>query len=83
MIIPNALLPQIANEVNRAIRLYPKFNSLHEGYAILFEEVDELWEHVRVKQIKRDPEKITKECIQIAAMAVRIILDCGENQYKK
>jgi hypothetical protein len=49
------------------------------------EEVDELWDHVKQKQTVREYRKdlIHKECIQIAAMALRIIIDCGENGYSK
>ncbi len=36
-------------EVGRARDKYPPFNSAHEGYAVLYEEVDKLWDHVKVK----------------------------------
>lgn len=35
------LLDAISAEVDRAQSLYPRFNSNHEGYAVLLEEVDE------------------------------------------
>jgi hypothetical protein len=66
---------RIFNELNLA-KKYPSFHSLHEGYAVLLEEVDELWDCVRLNQKKRDYELIEKECIQIASMAIRIIKDC-------
>lgn len=47
------------------------FNSAHEGYAVLLEEVDELWEHVRKKRHERDRISMRKECVQIAAMAMK------------
>jgi len=72
------VLGEVADEMNKAISQFPAFHSLHEGYAMMLEEVDELWEHVKTNQKRRDKEAIKKECIQIAAMALRIILDCGD-----
>jgi hypothetical protein len=68
----------IIDEVTRAQSNYPKFNSAHEGYAVLLEEVDELWDLVKVKQARHDHKAMREEAVQIAAMAVRFILDiCG------
>ena len=72
------LLGEVVDEMNKAISQFPTLHSLHEGYAIMLEEVDELWEHVKMNQKRRDKKAIKKECIQIAAMALRIILDCGD-----
>lgn len=65
------LLLEIKQEMSWATENYPPFNSAHEGFSILNEEVDELWEHVKVKQKNRDGEAMQKEAIQIAAMALR------------
>jgi hypothetical protein len=51
------------------------FNSAHEGYAVILEEMDELWEEVKKKASSRDAGKLEKEAIQVAAMAVRFIND--------
>lgn len=53
----------------RANEAHPLFSSLHEGYAVVLEEVDELWELVRMKASKRDPLDVLEELVQIAAMA--------------
>ena len=50
-------------------------NSPHEGYAVILEELDELWEWVRLQNHKRDPEAALSECVQIAAMAQRFAED--------
>jgi hypothetical protein len=64
----------ISAEYQRA-KVWPAMNSAHEGYAVLAEEVDELWDHVKVKQGSRNIEKMTYEAVQVAAMALRFIID--------
>ena len=49
------------------------FHNAHEGWAVLYEEVDELWEEVREKY--PDEAKQLKEAIQCAAMSVRFVHD--------
>lgn len=63
-------------ELLKAIRKYPPFNGCHEGYAVLLEEVDELWTEVKVKQGERDVDALKAEAIQVAAMALRFYIDC-------
>lgn len=63
---------------------WPPFNSAHEGFAVLAEEVDELWAHVKVNQKRRDLAAMRKEAIQVAAMALRFALDvCDETRGRK
>ncbi len=58
---------------------WPPFNSAHEGYAILLEEMDELKAHVWTNQKRRDIDAMRVEAIQVAAMALRFIADvCNE-----
>jgi len=67
----------IANEYNDASSKFPKFNSAHEGWAVLKEEMDELWEAVRLNQKNPDrAEQLENEAIQVGAMAVRFLVDC-------
>lgn len=69
------ILGSIRAEVITAEERWPSFVNAHEGYAVLLEEVEELWAHVKTNQAKRDPEEMRKEAIQVAAMAVRFIRD--------
>lgn len=69
-----------ATECMLATEKWPPFNSAHEGFAVLKEEVDELWDHVKVNQKRRDVEAMRKECIQIAAMAMRFALEVCDEQ---
>ena len=64
---------RVAIEIERARRKHGKMNSLHEGYAVLLEEVDEFWEHV--KHDNQDKAEILSELVQIGAMAQRIAED--------
>lgn len=64
------------DEATNAKEKWPPFNSAHEGFAVLKEEVDELWDHVKVKQKKRDLAAMKKEAIQVAAMALRFASEC-------
>jgi hypothetical protein len=50
------------------------FASRHEGYAVLLEEVDELWDEV--KKRNPDPFAMRKEAAHVAAMAIRFMADC-------
>lgn len=73
------ILKQVLVEYDHATANYPAFASAHEGYAVLLEEVDELWAEVKVKQCKHDHDRMRAEAIQIAAMAVRFAMDvCSE-----
>lgn len=69
------VLAQVQVEVERAEANWPAFNSAHEGYAIMLEEVDELWSHVKTNQKRRDIEAMRAEAIQVAAMALRFVRD--------
>ena len=62
----------LVEELNRANRIYgPSFASPHEGYAVILEELDELFDEIRKKQ--PDKERLQEEAIQIGAMAIKFI----------
>jgi hypothetical protein len=58
-------------EVERAKRHKEIFSSLHEAYAVILEELDEVWDITRQKRRDREALELRKEFIQIAAMAVK------------
>lgn len=62
-------------ELAAARKGHDPINSLHEGFAVLLEEVDEFKEHVWKRRSKRDPAKILAELVQVGAMAQRIAED--------
>lgn len=83
VILQNArLLEEIDNELARARKLHVPINSAHEAYAVILEELDEYWDHVKTNPRKLSAEaqakrlsEMRKELIQIAAMALRAITD--------
>ena len=64
-----SIITEVINELERGNRLYGLFNSPHEGYAVIKEEVEELWNEVK----KDDYTQARKEAIQIAAMAIKFV----------
>lgn len=73
-----AIVEEVEDELLSAIQKFPSFRSAHEGYAILKEEVDELWDEVKNNK-NDDPRRQRKEAIQVAAMAMRFVLDISDN----
>jgi hypothetical protein len=69
----------VADELGRALNKFEGFNSGHEGYAVILEELDELKEEVWKNKKTRDPAKMRAEAIQVAAMALRFVLDVCDN----
>jgi NTP pyrophosphatase (non-canonical NTP hydrolase) len=65
------VIQEIDAELDRAKSKHTRnFNSTHEGYAVLAEEVDELWDEVKKNG---NQERLREEAIQVAAMAIRFI----------
>lgn len=62
---------EMHREALRARDKFPAFNSTHEGYAVLAEEVDELWDDVKANRV----EAAIVEATQVGAMAIRFIAD--------
>lgn len=76
-------LNEVYTEVQRATDKYPPFNSAHEGYAVLLEEVDELWAEVKRRQGQRDPERLIEEAKHVAAMAARFAVEIAMSNPQK
>lgn len=73
---PEEAIKEIIIEYGRATEQNGPFNSLHEGYAILLEEMDELWSEIKMKPENRSMKCIREEAIQVGAMALRLLIDC-------
>ena len=68
-------LGEILRQIVLARAMHPPINSLHEGYAVLAEEVEEFWEEVRKKSADRDYHNARLELAQVCAVAWRIVHD--------
>lgn len=72
------IINMIRDEYEHALAIHGGFHSAHEGYALILEEMDELWEVVKMKPAEPERQwKMVQEAIQVAAMAIRLIIDCG------
>lgn len=71
-----AAVALVVDELKHALTAFPPFRSGHEGFAIILEELDEMWHEVKhgTPQLARD------EAIQVAAMALRYLIDAPGDQ---
>lgn len=67
---------EIAAEVARAERKHAPLNSPHEAWSVIYEELEELREHVRADTGRSADAR--KEAIQVAAMGLRYVLNLCE-----
>ncbi len=65
----------VSEELDRALKRWPKWTDAHQGIGKILEEFDELKAEVWRKESKRRPKKMRHEAIQIAACAIRFALD--------
>jgi len=68
----------IIEEYGRAVKAETPFNSAHEGYAVMLEEMDELKSEIWKKPAKRYPAHMRIEATQVGAMALRFLIDLCE-----
>jgi hypothetical protein len=79
-----AALQDVYDEVIKAVTKYDPMHSAHEAHSVLREEFEELWEHVKVKQGERDAKAMRHESVQVAAMAIRFLVDiCDSGRSQK
>ena len=64
----------IVSEYDRATQKFGRFNSSHEGYAVIKEEFDELWDHIKNKG--SEDWQLKEEATQVGAMVLRFLVDC-------
>ena len=83
----------IEQEKKDAVKKYGDFNSTHEVYGVLMEEVEEFWDIVKettwdqredstFNALKNKKERMILELTQIAAVAQRAISELQNDQIK-
>jgi hypothetical protein len=77
---PNKAIDAVEQELWRATQAHGPFNSAHEGYAVIKEELDELWDEIKMKSSERNPVNLREEAVQVAAMAIRFLVDIAEDE---
>ncbi len=73
--LPSGFPALVAAELARARAAHSPIPSLHEGAAVLLEELDEFWREVQRRDADRSPLALLAELIQVAAMAQRVAED--------
>lgn len=71
--VAQGVLQEVWDEIQNAIAKHDSMKSSHEGYAVILEELDELWDAIKCNQGYTPAARA--EAIQVAAMAIRYILD--------
>ena len=71
--LENGYLAMFQAEYYRAEEKFQDFHSYHEGYAVLLEELQELWDEIKGDQ---DTKKMQTEAVQVGAMALRFLMNC-------
>ena len=64
-------------ELAAATRKFGPFNNTHESYAVILEELDELWDAVKAN----DTNQACAEAVQVGAMAMRFLFDCAPQEW--
>jgi len=67
------ILKQVGEELDQAESKFGPFNSGHEGFAVILEELDELWHEIKNNKDAGSVRRQRKEAIQVAAMACRFV----------
>jgi len=69
---------EVAEEVIRANAMFDPMNSPHEAHSVIEEEFEEYWDEVKTYNPRKNRDtrpRQREELIQLAAMAVRAVLD--------
>lgn len=75
------ILMDVVEELAKAQIAHEPMHSAHEGWAVIREEMDELWDEVRKRdRSPRTIKRMRREAVQIAAMAVRFVADVCDKE---
>ena len=65
----NKAFALVKKELARARTKFPPYNSSHEGYAVILEELDEAWDDIKANRCA------DKEIAQVAATALKYLIN--------
>lgn len=69
-----SVLDDVKREIENAESKFPEYNSSHEGYSVVAEELDELWQLVKEKD--QNYERQYEEAKHVACTAIRYMKMC-------
>ncbi len=75
------LLIEIGGQLAKAEQKHAPMHGPHEGYAVILEELDELWDEIKRQQI--DQAAMRKEALHVAAMALRFVKDLCDREIRR
>lgn len=76
-----SIVGEVVEELRRARKKFRPMHGPHEGYAVILEELEELWTEIRMNQ--HDRGRMRAEAVQVAAMAIRFIGDVCDRSDEK
>lgn len=80
LLVPQYMAPAlelVIQELHKAMTKHPNpMRSTHEGWAVIREELDEMWDEVRADR----PDLALKEAKQVAAMGLRYLIDMAHGK---
>ena len=74
---------EFADELEKARVKFGPMASAHEGYAVILEELDELWDIVKQKQSTRDYAAMRKETVQLGAMVLAFLVEIVDTENRR
>jgi hypothetical protein len=78
MELDNAM-KEVTAEYTRALKKFGGFASRHEGYAVILEELDELWAEIKNNGTNNN---VKSEAVQVTAMGLRLLVECCDKDKK-
>ena len=79
----DAAAAEFSFELYRARQKFGPMASAHEGYAVIAEELDELWDIVKQKQTSRDHVAMRKEVVQLGAMVLAFLIEIVDAENRR
>lgn len=72
-----------AFELLMARKKHGPFLSAHEGYAVILEELEEVWQIIKTQEAERDYEKLRKEIVQCGAMCLAFLIEIVDTENRR
>jgi len=69
------IIKAVRKEFDYATRKFKPYNSAHEGYAVIKEEFDELWDEIKNNKKSGAEDRQMNEALQVSVTAIRFIYD--------